>query len=129
MMIQRTEVLEMQIESLKIENYRGLTIDIKTIEEVAVIIGQNDSGKTNVCSAILKLLDYNHRRIPFVASDSTGCNLKPIIITAKLGLTNLSNEQSALVREYIHEKDNKKYIVVSIVSNFNNDTLIYEDTM
>lgn len=129
MMIQRTEVLEMQIESLKIENYRGLTIDIKTIEEVALIIGQNDSGKTNVCSAILKLLDYNHRRIPFVASDSTGCNLKPIIITAKLGLTNLSNEQSALVREYIHEKDNKKYIVVSIVSNFNNDTLIYEDTM
>ena len=119
----------MYISSLKIKNFRGLDINIETIEQIAIIIGQNDSGKTNICSAILKLLDYNHRRIPFVASDSTSCNLEKITISVTLSLDNLTNEQAAIVREYIHEKDDKKYMIAKIVSNFNQDTLQYEDSM
>ncbi len=41
----------MQISNLKIKNFRGLDIAIDTIEKVSIIIGQNDSGKTNnLCS-------------------------------------------------------------------------------
>ena len=56
----------MLISSLKIKNYRGLDINIEKIEKVSIVIGQNDSGKTNICSAIMKVLDYNKRRIPFI---------------------------------------------------------------
>ena len=64
----------MLICGLKVKNYRGLNIDIDTVEKVSILIGQNDSGKTNICSAILKVLDYNKRRIPLVAADSTNSN-------------------------------------------------------
>ena len=35
----------MLISSLRIKNYRGLDINIDTIEKVSIIIGQNDSSK------------------------------------------------------------------------------------
>lgn len=35
----------MLINSLRIKNYRGLDINIDTIEKVSIIIGQKDSGK------------------------------------------------------------------------------------
>ena len=54
----------MLISSLKIKNYRGLAINIDTIEKVSIIIGQNDSGKTYICSAILKVLDLQQKMCP-----------------------------------------------------------------
>lgn len=36
----------MLISSLRIKNYRGLDINVDTIEKVSIIIGQNNSGKT-----------------------------------------------------------------------------------
>lgn len=48
----------MKIESLMIKNYRGLDIEIDHIESISTIIGQNDSGKSNICEAILKVLDF-----------------------------------------------------------------------
>ena len=37
----------MQIDMLYIKNYRGLDIKIEGIQEVSIVIGQNDSGKTH----------------------------------------------------------------------------------
>lgn len=91
----------MLISSLKIKNYRGLDINIDTIEKVSIIIGQNDSGKTNICSAILKVLDYNKRCIPFVLTDSTNSNKEDIVIEIKLTADDLTNEQLALIGNYI----------------------------
>ena len=91
----------MLISSLKIKNYRGLDINIDTIEKVSIIIGQNDSGKTNISSAILKVLDYNKRRIPFVLTDSTNSNKEDIVIEIKLTADDLTNEQLALIGNYI----------------------------
>ena len=54
----------MLISSLKIKNYRGLAINIDTIEKVSIIIGQNDSEKTYICSAILKVLDLQQKMYP-----------------------------------------------------------------
>ena len=120
----------MIISRLKIKNYRGLDINIDTIEKVSIMIGQNDSGKTNICSAILKVLDYNKRRIPFVASDSTNSNKENIEIEIKLLANDLSNEQSAIVGNYIHiDSDDNKYIIAKLISVYNSDTLEYEDTL
>ena len=120
----------MLICGLKIKNYRGLDIDIDTIEKVSILIGQNDSGKTNICSAILKVLDYNKRRIPFIASDSTNSNKESIEIEIKLSADDLTNEQSAIVGNYIHnDTEGKKYIIAKLISTYNEETLEYEDTL
>ena len=119
----------MLISSLKIKNYRGLDINIDTIEKVSIIIGQNDSGKPNICSAIMKVLDYNKRRIPFVLTDSTNSNKEDIEIEINLTADDLTKEQLSLIGNYIHIKDDKKYIIVKLISKFNEDTLEYEDTL
>ena len=119
----------MLISSLKIKNYRGLDINIDTIEKVSIIIGQNVNGKTNICSAILKVLDYNKRRIPFVLTDSTNSNKEDIVIEIKLTADDLTNEQLALIGNYIHIDESGKYILVKLISKFNEDTLEYEDTL
>ena len=98
----------MLISSLKIKNYRGLDINIDTIEKVSIIIGQNDSGKTNICSA---------------------SNKEDIEIEITLTADDLTKEQLALIGNYIHIKDDKKYIIVKLISKFNEDTLEYEDTL
>ena len=97
----------MLISSLKIKNYRGLDINIDTIEKVSIIIGQNDSGKTNICSAIMKVLDYNKRRIPFILTDSTNSNKEDIEIEITLTADDLTKEQLALIGNYIHIKEKR----------------------
>lgn len=52
----------MHISFLEIKNFRGIDIKIENINNIVTIIGQNDSGKSNICAAILKVLDYNKRR-------------------------------------------------------------------
>lgn len=120
----------MLICGLKVKNYRGLNIDIDTVEKVSILIGQNDSGKTNICSAILKVLDYNKRRIPLVAADSTNSNKDNIEIEIKLTADDLTNEQSAIIGNYIHiDNEVKKYMIAKLTSTYNEDTLEYEDTL
>lgn len=120
----------MLICGLKVKNYRGLNIDIDTVEKVSILIGQNDSGKTNICSAILKVLDYNKRRIPLVAADSTNSNKDNIEIEIKLTADDLTNEQSAIIGNYIHiDNEGKKYMIAKLTSTYNEDTLEYEDTL
>lgn len=120
----------MLICGLKVNNYKGLNIDIDTVEKVSILIGQNDSGKTNICSAILKVLDYNKRRIPLVAADSTNSNKDNIEIEIKLTADDLTNEQSAIIGNYIHiDNEGKKYMIAKLTSTYNEDTLEYEDTL
>lgn len=119
----------MQITYIYIKNYRGLDIEIKDIKKVSIIIGHNDSGKTNICSAILKVLDYNNRRRPFTITDSTNSNKDDIIIELELSADDLSNEQLALVGNYIHKCEEKKYIRAKLISKYNEETMEYEDTL
>lgn len=120
----------MKIESLMIKNYRGLDIEIDHIENISTIIGQNDSGKSNICEAILKVLDFEKRKQVFIETDSTMGNKEPIEIKIKLLLDDLTIDQYALIREYIHKDENdNKYIVVRLVSEYNSEILEYEDSL
>ena len=119
----------MHISFLEIKNFRGIDITIENMNDIVTVIGQNDSGKSNVCAAILKVLDYNKRRIPFQEVDSTMGNKEDIIINLKLVVDNLTNEQLAMLHEVIHESENGKYVYVRLVSKYNSEVLIYEDEL
>lgn len=120
----------MKIEYLLIKNYRGLDIEIDNIENICTLIGQNDSGKSNICEAVLKVLNFEKRKKPFVESDSTMGNKEPIQIQIRLSLDDLTNDQYAIVREYIHKNDNgEKYMVVRLESIYNTEILEYEDNL
>ena len=119
----------MHISSIIIRNFRGLNIEIESINDVVTIIGQNDSGKSNICSAILKVLDYSKRRIAFTENDSTMCNREEIFIQIKLIIDDLTPEQIAQIHEVIHESDGIKYVYMQLTSKFNTDVLLYEDTL
>lgn len=121
--------VNMLISDVKIKNYRGLDIEVSSIEKVSILIGQNDSGKTNICSALLKVLDYNKRKIPFIATDSTNSNKEPIEIEITLTVDELTKEQTATIGKYIHSCNGKKYLKVKLISTFNNETLEYEDSL
>ncbi len=119
----------MHISSLEIVNFRGLDIKLDNINDIVTIIGKNDSGKSNMCSAILKVLDYNKRRVPLQESDSTLSNREDISITIKFIIDNLNNDQLAILHEVIHEQDGQKYFFVKLISKYNNDVLLYEDQL
>lgn len=119
----------MHISFLEIKNFRGIDITIENINDIVTVIGQNDSGKSNICAAILKVLDYNKRRVPFQEVDSTMGNKEDIIINLKLVVDDLTNEQLALLHEVIHESENEKYVYVRLVSKYNSEVLIYEDEL
>lgn len=119
----------MFISELEIKNFRGIGININNIEDVVTIIGQNDSGKSNICAAILKVLDYSKRRVPLTETDSTLCNRQEIFIKIKLEIDDLSLEQLAQLHEVIHEKNDKKYVFIQLTSTFNTDVLLYEDSL
>ena len=61
--------------------------------------------KLIICAAIMKVLDYNKRRIPFTITDSTNSNKEDIEIEITLTADNLTNEQLALIGNYIHIDD------------------------
>ena len=74
----------MRIFYFEVKNFRGLDIKIDSIDKIATIIGQNDSGKSNICYAIMRTLDYEKRRVPLLESDSTNNNREKIFIIFSL---------------------------------------------
>ena len=120
----------MRIDNIMIKNYRGLNVEINLIEKIATIIGQNDSGKSNICEAILKVLDFEKRKKAFLDTDSTMGNKEPIEIRIKILLDDLTVDQYATIREYIHRDDeDNKYVVARLFSEYNKDILEYEDNL
>lgn len=120
----------MYIKGIEIKNYRGLDIKIDGVKKVSMIIGQNDSGKTNICHAILKVLDYRKRKIPFSITDSTNSNKEDIFIKIVLDASSLNTEQLGTIGKYIHHNsDGSKDIVAQLVSSFNEETEEYEDSL
>ena len=117
----------MKIFYLEIKNFRGLDIKIDNIDKIATIIGQNDSGKSNICYAIMRTLDYEKRRIPLLESDSSNNNRENIFIKIGLDLSDLNNEQLAIVHDVIYKNENRKYTYVQLDAVYNDDILSYED--
>lgn len=120
----------MFIKEVDIKNFRGLTINIVDLKKRFLIIGKNDSGKTNFCHAIRKVLDNSFRRQPMVESDSTDSNKKDISIKITLDLQNISTNNRALIGEHIDSnEDGKEILVVELTASFNEDTQVYDENI
>ena len=88
----------MRIKSIYINNLRG--IDDFTLNDFSsntLIIGKNDSGKTNLCYAIRKVLDFEIRKTEFNEADSTNSNKKSITIRLVISIDGISDENRSIL--------------------------------
>lgn len=120
----------MFIKEVNISNFRGLTINITDLKTRFLIIGKNDSGKTNFCHAIRKVLDNSFRRQPMADSDSTDSNKNDISIKITLDLRNISSNNRALLGEHIDINENgEEFLTVELKASFNEDTQVYDENI
>lgn len=119
----------MFIEEIKIHNFRGLEVEICNLNKNFLIIGKNDSGKTSVCKAIRKVLDYNIRRIPFTECDSTNYNRQDISITLIINLENITDINRNRLGKLVDFIDEKYMLKIQLYCKFNSDILMYEEEM
>jgi len=119
----------MFIREVKIKNFRGLDIDINNLKQDFLIIGKNDSGKSNFCYAIRKVLDYNIRKIPLTISDSSNYNKENISIYLKIKLESISLASRNNLSHYIEKIDNEDYINVYFNAIFSEDTMHYNENI
>lgn len=118
----------MKIEEISIKNFRGLDLHFNDLKESFLIIGKNDSGKSNFCYAIRKVLDYNIRKLTFIQSDSTDSNLGDISIKLVISLNNISDNNRAILREWIDSDDNgSESVTVELFAKYNEDTSEYDE--
>lgn len=119
----------MQIKNIEIENFRGLTLKIENIKKDSLIIGKNDSGKSNLCLAIRKVLDYKVRRIPLIESDSTNNNKDPISIKIILDVTNLSKAHRSIIGTRVERREEKEYLTISLYGEYDENIESYNEAI
>lgn len=118
----------MYIKEIEINNFRGLNIQIVNLKKRFLIIGKNDSGKSNFCYAIRKVLDYKTRRQPLVESDSTNLNKMDILIKMVLDLSAISSNNRAILKEYVDVNDDgTETLTIEFNATFNHDIQAYDE--
>src|SRR5690625_3081102 len=117
----------MYIESVKIKNFRGMDINVDNFEKETIIIGKNDSGKTNLCYAIRKVLDYKIRRIPLRERDSTNSNKQPIEIQVVLRMLNLSSEKRSVIGKFIDKDKKGETLCITLHGEYDKDIASYNE--
>ena len=117
----------MKIEYIKITNFRGLNIELTNLENSFLIMGRNDTGKSNLCYAIRKVLDPLIRRTPLIESDSTNHNKEDIMISIKVDVTNISTIQRSKIGDYLDNDEAHEYLSVTLVGEYNEELYFYEE--
>lgn len=117
----------MYIESLEITNFRGLTIKLNDLKKDFLIIGKNDSGKSNLCYAIRKVLDYNIRKNPLNEADSSNYNREPIKIKLTFNLFGITEANRSKLGASIEKFGEKETITINFEGNYNEEVGFYEE--
>lgn len=115
----------MFISEISIVNFRGLTITLNNLKSEFLIIGKNDSGKSNICYAIRKVLDINTRRVPFNSNDSTNCNKKDIEIKIRLNIEGISESNKNKIGKYYDGNS----LVVSLKAKYDESSDSYNEDL
>lgn len=92
-------------------------------------MGRNDTGKSNFCFAIRKVLDPLIRRIPFTEDDSTNHNKENIEIEIKLSMNGITREQRSLIGKWIDTESEEEFLYVKLSAEYNPDLMIYEEKL
>lgn len=119
----------MHITYVKVQNFRGLDLCISDLQTKFLIMGRNDTGKSNLCYAIRKVLDPIIRRIPFNENDSTNHNKENIEIEIKLIMDDISRTQRSLVGRWLEQENEKEVLYITLVGEYNDDLMIYEENL
>lgn len=115
----------MFISEISMVNFRGLTLTLNNLKSEFLIIGKNDSGKSNICYAIRKVLDINTRRIPFNSNDSTNCNKKDIEIKIRLNIEGISESNKNKIGKYYDGNT----LVVSLKAKYDESSDSYNEDL
>jgi putative ATP-dependent endonuclease of OLD family len=117
----------MQIKSIYINNFRGINdFQIDNLSGNSIVVGRNDSGKTNFCYAIRKVLDPEIRKISFNDADTTNNNKKDIKISIILDANNISDDNRSILGNHI-DRDNT--ITIALKAIYDNDTGFFEESI
>ncbi len=123
------KVVSLKREYIKIENFRGLSIELEKLDNNFLIMGRNDTGKSNLCYAIRKVLDPLIRRIPLIESDSTNHNKEKISISLKIDVTGISKIQRSKIGELLDTIDNHEYLSITLEAIYNEELFFYEEKL
>lgn len=124
----------MKIIKMAIHNFRGLDFECDGVNDRTLFIGHNDAGKSNICSAIMKVLSPEYRRRPLFSSDSSFSNNQDISFFFTLDLQGLTVAQKSKLHAYIYHFYNESgerydFMDVRMVCKYNVDTMLYEDEL
>ncbi len=120
----------MYITRIKISNFRGIDVEIGNLDKDFLIMGKNDSGKSNICYALRKVLDYNVRRNPLTENDSSNFNKEKINIEISFSLESISTKNLNALANYPEIDENGKYILnVYFEAVFNSEMMVYEEKL
>lgn len=119
----------MKIKYIKIDNFRGLDIELNNLDKNFLIMGRNDTGKSNLCYAIRKVLDPLVRRVPLIESDSSNYNKKEIMITIKIDVENIPALQRSIIGDLLDSDDEGEYLFVSLEAIYNDELHFYEEKL
>lgn len=113
----------MHIKYIDIKNFRGMTLTITELETESLIIGRNDAGKSNICFAVRKILDYEVRKTQLQLSDSTNSNKEDIEITIRFNVFQLSDEHKIRIAKYLDDD----HLQIKLLCQYDHDTELYNE--
>ena len=115
----------MRIKYIYVNNFRGIdNFSISDLSSNSLIIGKNDAGKTNICYAIRKILDYEVRKVPFDEADSSNSNKQEIKISLILNTENISIDNRSILGTFV---DRNNDITLELNAVFNEEIMQYEE--
>ncbi|MEQ2767811.1 ATP-dependent nuclease [Faecalibacillus intestinalis] len=117
----------MHITFIKIKNFRGLDLCIDNLQTKFLIMGRNDTGKSNLCFAIRKVLDPAIRRIPFNENDSTNHNKENIEIEIKMIMNNITISQRSLIGKWLEPENDNEVLYVKLVAEYSQELMVYDE--
>ncbi|WP_159633318.1 ATP-dependent nuclease [Erysipelothrix anatis] len=117
----------MYIKCVSIENFRGLSILVNNLDRDFLLIGKNDSGKSNFCYAIRKVLDFDIRKTPLDEADSSNFNKEPIKIEIVFNLEGISIANRSKIGKHIDKQGDSEEFTVRFEGVFNEDTQFYDE--
>ncbi len=115
----------MHIKYIKIKNFRGIDIELDNLKSDFLIIGKNDSGKSNLCHAINKVLNYSVRKIPLEDSDSTNYNKENIEISIYFDFSKINPVNYSEIAKYVEQDE--KILCVNYIGEYDQTISNYKE--
>lgn len=117
----------MFIREIEIKNFRGINLHVTDLKSDFLVIGKNDSGKSNLCYAIRKVIEYEVRKTPLSESDSSNSNREVIEICLVFDLIGLTPSNRTRLGTLIEKKNGIETLTVHFRGTYSEATQFYDE--